>query len=833
MYVIKRNGQKELVDFQKVLTRIQRLCQELNLTKVDAFEIAKITINAIHDNITTAELDIFAAEKCAERISDHPEYNKLAAGLCVSNLQKMTGKDFLTITKKLRENYDNLGQRNPLVTEEYLALVEKHIVAIQSSLHYERDYLFDYFGFKTLERSYLLRIKDSSDFLTDEKRREAITSKHFGQIVECPQHMIMRVAIGVHGDDISAILETYDLMSQRFYIHATPTLFNAGSAHPQLASCFLLGMEDSIDGIFETIGDIAKISKWAGGVGVHVTDIRASNSVIRGTNGMSNGIIPMIKVLNEVARYVDQGGRRRGAVAVYLEPWHADIMDFCDLRKQQGQEDLRARDIFLALWVPDIFMQRVKDEGVWSLMCPNECPGLSVAYGTEFTALYEKYEAEGRYKRQIKAIELWNHIISAQIETGMPYMLYKDAVNNKSNQKNIGTIQSSNLCCEITEYSDAKQISVCNLASICLPAFLEKTDGQWVYNFLKLKNVAKVAVRGLNKVIDRTYYSLEKSQKTNYRDRPIGLGIQGLADVYLQLEYPFDSPEALLMNKQIFETIYFGALEASVELAIEHGPYESFSGSPFSEGLLQWHHWGLTSEDLAKNWQGGSPWDWQSLIAKVKTHGTRNSLLTSLMPTATTSQIMGYNECFEPLTSNLYKRTTLTGEYVVSNPILVDKLMALGLWNKSLREELLYYKGSVQNIKEVPDNLKKVFRTAFEMKMRPVIQQAIERGPFIDQSQSMNLFMNTPDSAQLTSAHFYGWAHGIKTGMYYLRSRPAADALQFGLDSEVIKRIENKNKVVERRLSPVATPETEAAVATNKKPTRGVCNEHFCEMCSS
>lgn len=871
--VVKRSGEKEPISYDKVTQRIQRICEQLNLKNVNPYEIAQVTIGAIYDNITTEELDIFASAKCAERISIHPEYNKLAAALCASNLQKITGSDFMKVTNELYNNTDFLHKKNSLISEEYYQNVIKNIDQIQAKLDYSRDYSFDYFGIKTLERSYLHRIVSHNN-----NNNTDSLNKKYGRLVECPQHMFMRVALGIHHDDLEMAFKTYDLMSQRYYTHATPTLYNAGSEHAQLASCFLLGMNDCLKDIFETISDISSISKWAGGIGVHVTDVRAFGSLIRGTNGKSDGIIPMIKVLNSVSRYVNQGGRRNGSIAVYLEPWHSDIYKFCELRKATGAEELRARDIFLALWIPDLFMKRVEKKQKWSLMCPDECPGLTKTYGDEFEALYEKYEKEKRYRSQIDAEELWKHIMAAQLETGVPYIAYKDHVNRKTNQQNIGVIQSSNLCCEICEYSDQDTISVCNLSSICLPAFLEKeTDvnstnfGKLVFNYDKLSEVAQVATKSLDRVIDRTYYSIEKSQKSNSLTRPIGLGVQGLADVYLKLEIPFYSDEAALINKKIFETIYYGSLKASIKLAKLKGPYPMYQGSPFSKGILQWHMWGLTQQDLLKNWpsvkesdkkemfnitkdnsvHGG--WDWAKLIEKMGKHGVRNSLLTALMPTATTSQIMNCNECFEPITSNLYRRTTLTGEYVIINNVLVEKLIELGLWTPELREELIYDKGSIQKIEEIPKYLKDIFKTSFEMQMKPVIKQSIDRGPFIDQSQSMNLFISEPDTGKLHNAHFYGWKGGLKTGMYYLRSRPAVDPLQFGLDPLSIRRIEIKRGIITSDSIDISTlslnssnlnesnddPRRINEIAQSQKPfskPKYNCSgnaDGVCEMCSS
>lgn len=795
MEVVKRDGRREKVSFDKIIARIEGVCEKLNLNRIDPIEIAKDTIQGLYDGITTEELDFYAANKCAEKILDDSQYNSLAAGLCVSNLHKMTSSDFLEVTKILYNNKDSAGKHNPLVTESYLESVTKHIDRINEKINYDRDYYFDFFGIKTLERAYLIRLKGYTEDngnvnklnKNDPLGSEIIMKKKYGKVVERPQHLIMRTAFGIHGDDVDSALETYDLISEHYFTHATPTLYNAGCPRPQLSSCFLLHMEDSLQGIFETITDCAHISKWAGGIGIHLQDIRAAGSLIRGTNGNSDGIIPLIKLLNSLARYVNQGGRRNGSIAVYTEPWYADIFEFCELKKNTGAEELRARDIFLALWIPDIFMKRVMENGYWSLMCPDECPNLTTTYGEEFERLYIKYEEEGRYKKRVKAKDLWFHILAAQVETGIPYMCFKDNVNRKSNQKNVGTIQSSNLCAEIVEYSDKDEIAVCNLCSICLPKFV-RTDntGKVYYDYRKLCKVAQVCTKNLNKIIDINYYPVDKARNSNMRHRPIGVGVQGLADVYCMMDLPFDSEEANTVNKKIFETIYYGCLKASCELAKRDGPYSTFKGSPFSEGILQYHMWGLTEDDLLMGF------DWKSLIDEIKQYGTRNSLLTALMPTATTSQLMCNNEAFEPYTTNLYTRSTLAGEYIIMNKHLIEKLIKLQLWNKDIQQEFLYDNGSVQNISAIPDNVKRVFKTAFEMNMKPVVYQAISRGPFVDQSQSMNLFSDKPDFNQLTSSHFYAWKNGLKTGMYYLRGKPAVNPIQFGLDAKMIKKIQKR-----------------------------------------
>lgn len=780
--VIKRNGNLENVSFDKILARIDGICKKMNLDRVNTFEIAQDTIQRLYNKIHTEELDLFAANKSAEKIMDDPQYNYLAAGICVSNLHKTTTDSFMEVTDKLYNFVTKRGVPYPLISETYYESVKKHIDKIEEALDYDRDYLLDFFSIKTLER-YLYKIRCADS----EKEK----------IIERPQHMFMRVAVQIHLDNIDEVLETYNLMSKKYFIHASPTLFNSGSRWPQLSSCYLLGMHDSVPGMYrETIADIADISKLAGGIGVHLQDIRANGSTMKGIFE-SDGIIPLIKVLNSVAKHINQCGRRNGAIACYLEPWHPDIMEFIDLRKNTGSEELRARDIFLALWIPDIFMRRVFSElhegesDMWSLMCPYDCPGLTTTYGEEFEKLYLKYEKEGRYMKQVKASTLFEKILSSQIETGMPYMLYKDSVNKKSNQMNIGVIQSSNLCTEIMEYSDPNEIAVCNLASICLPTFVTKTKTaddtyETTFDYDNLFKIAKIVTKNLNKVIDTNWYPVDKAKVSNLKHRPIGVGVQGLADVYCMMHMPFNSDEARIVNKKIFETIYFGCLTASNELAIKHGPYTTFKGSPFSKGILQYHMWGLSNEDLLMDW------DWESLIENIKKYGTRNSLITSLMPTASTSQILGSNECFEPYTTNLYTRTTLAGEYIIINKHLVNDLIDLGLWTKDIKNEFLFDNGSVQNIKEIPQNIKDIYMTAFEMNMKPIVQQSIDRAPFIDQSQSMNLFLAEPNFKRLRSCHYYSWKKGLKTGMYYLRPRTAIDPLQFGIDPNIIKEIEKK-----------------------------------------
>ena len=1137
MQVVKRDGRVERVSFDKILKRIDILCERVKLNRINTIEVAKETINGLYDGITTEEIDHFAAVSCAEKIRDDPQYDKLAAALCISRLHKMTSNDYLEVTQQLYDNKDKFGKHNPLVTEEYLEFVKRYKDQINNTLEYIKDYDFDYFGFKTLEKAYLHRIKktvelnkqiQTSKIMKDnnkpDPKREKIMKETLGQIVERPQHLLMRVAVGLNLNSIEGALETYKGLSNRMFIFGSPTLYNAGSKAPQLASCYLLFMPDNIEGIYDTIKEVALISKRAGGIGISMSDIRANGSIIRGTNGVSNGPIPFIQELNWTGRAVNQAGRRAGAVAIFIEPWHADIFHFCELRSNKGKEEERARDIFLGLWIPDLFMKRVEADEIWSLMCPDECPGLTSTYGNEFEKLYIKYEEEKRYKRQVKAKDLWFHILTQQIETGIPYMLYKDNINRQSNQSNIGIIRSSNLCVsgdtyiltkqgqfkikdivdqkyevwngeefssvrirktgtnkkllkiklsngvelkctpqhkfyivggaryqkqietsanklkvndylikydlpcvdldsgnnmkypythgffcgdgttydnysktikypklslygkkqkilnhfeyecysinnscktfdltlhkdmkekffvpmnqskntilrwfegycdavgtivkngtnkslqvisiekdfllqvklmlqligidskvtknqyarktlmpdgkgelkeydcqpnyrlllssnelyklsnigfspkrlnftprkpqrdasqfvyvveieklkekedtycftepkkhmgmfngiltgqctEIVEYTDEAETSVCNLSSICLPRFVEKDQNNNItFNFEKLKYITELITRNLNNVIDINYYPSEKAKRSNLKHRPIGVGVQGLADVYCMMDMPFDSLEARQLNKQIFETIYFGALTMSMKLAKQYGPYETFKyngGSPFSKGLLQFHLWGLDESQLLMGY------DWKGLIENIKEYGTRNSLLTTVMPTASTSQIMSNNESIEPYTTNVYTRSTLAGEFTVINKYLMEKLIEMKLWNKRIRDELLYDKGSIQNIDCIPDDIKLLFRTAYELKTKPVVEQSIERGPFIDQSQSLNIFCEIPDFDMLTSAQFYGWRRKIKTGMYYLKTQPAVSAIKFGLDAEVILDIEKKRK---------------------------------------
>jgi ribonucleoside-diphosphate reductase alpha subunit len=742
MFVLKRNGTTQPVQFDKITARIQHLAAGLD---VESVSLAQRVVNGVYNNVPTAELDILAAETAAHLITTHPDYGILAARLGISNLHKRTLGVFGELTTCLYTN-----ARTPLVAENYYTFVMAHTDRIEAEIDYDRDFQYEYFGLKTLEKSYLIQID--------------------GVIVERPQEMLMRVACGIHIGHIEDALESYRLLSEKWFIHASPTLFNAGTPNPQLSSCFLVTMkEDSVDGIFETLKQCAQISKHAGGIGLSVSTIRAAGSYIRGTNGTSNGIIPMLRVFNNTARYVDQGGgKRKGAFAVYLEPWHADIMEFLDLRKNNGVEEMRTRDLFLGLWMPDLFMQRVADNGTWTLMCPNEAPGLCDVYGEAFETLYTQYESEPtRVRKVLQARVIWDKILEAQIETGNPYMLFKDACNRKSNQKNLGTIRGSNLCTEIIEYVAPDETAVCNLASIALPRFV--SDG--TFDHAKLFAICKVVVKNLNKIIDLNYYPVEEAQRSNSRHRPIGMGVQGLADTFALLGYAFESSEAKELNLAIFETMYFAACTMSMELAQQHGPYETFAGSPMSQGKFQF--------DLWDKQQKSSAWDWETLRAQIQEHGVRNSLLIAPMPTASTSQIMGNNECFEPFTSNIYVRRTLAGEFVCVNKHLTRDLLALGLWSTSLKDRIVQNNGSIQAIKEIPSHLRAIYKTVWEIQPRCLIELAADRGRFIDQSQSLNVHMTDVTFAKLTSMHFYAWKSGLKTGMYYLRTQAAADALQY------------------------------------------------------
>jgi ribonucleoside-diphosphate reductase alpha chain len=783
--------------FDKITDRIKKLCYGLN-DLVDPVKVAMRVIEGLYDGVTTSELDNLAAETAAAMTIAHPDYAQLAARIAISNLHKNTKKSF---SETMKEMYfyvnPRTNQESPLLSEEVYNVIQENAAFLDSHVIYNRDFNYDYFGFKTLERSYLLKIN--------------------GKIVERPQHMLMRVAVGIHLNDLDAVLETYDLMSKKFFTHATPTLFNAGTPKPQMSSCFLLAMQDdSIDGIYDTLKQTAKISQSAGGIGLSIHNVRATGSYIRGTNGTSNGIVPMLRVFNDTARYVDQGGgKRKGSFAIYIETWHADIFDFLDLKKNHGKEEMRARDLFFAMWTSDLFMKRVQEDSTWTLMCPNECPGLYDVYGEEFEALYTSYEEQGRGRKTIKARELWEKILESQIETGTPYMLYKDAANRKSNQKNLGTIRSSNLCTEIMEYTSKDEIAVCNLASISLPMFVE--NGQ--FNHELLFNVTKRVTRNLNKVIDRNYYPVPEAENSNMRHRPVGLGVQGLADAFILLRMPFTSDEAKKLNQEIFETLYFAAVTASMEMAKEEGPYSTFEGSPISQGEFQYNLWGLKDEDLSGRW------DWASLRKEVMENGVRNSLLVAPMPTASTSQILGNNEAFEPYTSNIYTRRVLSGEFIVVNKHLLEDLVELGLWNEDLKQEIMRHNGSIQNIDIIPQDLKELYKTVWEMSMKDIIDMSRQRGYFIDQSQSLNLFMQDANFAKLTSMHFYAWQSGLKTGMYYLRTKSAVDAIKFTLNND--KKAEPV--AVETVAEPaIAVDEFRAMLERSKN-----AEPDDCEMCGS
>lgn len=782
MLVIKRDGHRESVKFDKITARIEKLCYGLDPRHINPVELAMKVINGLYDGVTTVELDNLAAEIAASLTTRHPDFAKLAARIAISNLHKVTSKSFSNSMKRLYTYVDpKTGQNAPLISKETWKVIKEHAAALDEAIIYDRDFSYDYFGFKTLERSYLMKVD--------------------GKPVERPQHMLMRVAVGIHGADIEAAILTYHLMSEKWFTHATPTLFNAGTPKPQLSSCFLLTMkDDSIDGIYDTLKQCAKISQSAGGIGLSIHNVRAKGSYIKGTGGTSNGIVPMLRNFDMTARYVDQGGgKRKGSFAVYLEPWHADIFDFLDLKKNHGKEELRARDLFYALWIPDLFMRRVEENEMWSLFCPNEAPGLGDVYGEEFERLYEKYEKEGKFRKQVKAQDLWFEILEAQIETGTPYMLYKDAANKKSNQKNLGTIKSSNLCTEIIEYTSPDEVAVCNLASIALPKFITE---EGTFDHHKLYEITKVITHNLNKVIDVNYYPVIEARNSNMRHRPIGIGVQGLADAFLLLRMPFDSPEAQRLNEDIFETIYYGAMEASMELSKVDGPYETFKGSPVSKGIFQFDMWGVTPKS--------GRWNWEQLKRDVKQNGVRNSLLLAPMPTASTSQILGNNECFEPYTSNIYTRRTLSGEFIIVNKHLMTDLMELGLWTDTLRQKLIGANGSVQGIPEIPQHLKDIYKTVWEISQKAIIDMSADRGAYICQSQSLNIHITNPNFGKLTSMHFYAWKRGLKTGLYYLRSTAAADAIKFTLDKANIQ----ERTVEGTAISKVEEPEVVLATTT-------------------
>ena len=757
MQVVNRKGEREDVRFDAILEKLSGLTDGLDTNWVDAANLTKLTIEGLYDGVTTRELDQLAAETAASLASHHPDYSKLAARICVDDLHRSTKETFSEVITDLREFIDpESGEHAPLISAEIYEIIMANKETLDNYIDYNRDFNYDYFGFKTLERSYLLKLN--------------------GEVAERPQHMLMRVAVGIHHGSIEKALETYDLMSQGYFTHATPTLFNSGTPTPQMSSCFLLTMQDdSLVGIYDTLKQCALISKSAGGIGLSIHHIRSKGSYIKGTNGESNGIVPMLRVFNDTARYVDQGGgKRKGSIAIYLEPWHPDIIQFLDLRKNHGKEELRARDLFYALWTPDLFMERVEQNADWSFFCPNECPGLQDAYGEEFKQLYESYEAQGLARETVPARTVWDKVVEAQIETGTPYMLYKDSANIKSNQKNLGTIRSSNLCTEIMEYTAKDEVAVCNLASIALPRFVNQETKQ--FDFQKLYDVTYHVTGNLNRVIDVNYYPVEEARNSNMRHRPIGLGVQGLADTFAMLGMYFESDEAKALNKEIFETIYFASCTASKDAAIVEGPYSSFKGSPASEGILQFDLWGMNEHS--------GRWDWDSLKAEIVEHGMRNSLLLAPMPTASTSQILGNNECFEAFTSNLYVRRTLSGEFVVTNKHLINDLIDLGLWSLEMKDEILRHKGSIQAIAGIPEHIKELYKTTWEIKQKNVIDMAADRGAYIDQSQSMNIHMIDANPAKVTSMHFYGWRKGLKTGMYYLRTKAAADAIQFTVEQK-------------------------------------------------
>jgi len=786
MYVLKRDGREEEVMFDKITARIKKLCYGLS-PMIEPVKISMRVIDGLYDGVTTSELDNLAAEQAAALTTTHPDYALLASRIAVSNLHKETSKSFSKTIQKLYDYVDpKTGKKAPLIADDVYEIVMKNKEELDSKIIYDRDFGYDFFGFKTLERSYLLKLD--------------------GRIAERPQHMLMRVSLGIHKEDIESAIDTYTLMSERWFTHATPTLFNSGTPKPQMSSCFLLTMQDdSIPGIYDTLKQCSLISQSAGGIGLSIHNVRATGSYIRGTNGTSNGVVPMLRVFNDTARYVDQGGgKRKGSFAIYLEPWHADVFDFLDLKKNHGKEEQRARDLFYAMWIPDLFMQRVEDNGEWTLMCPNECPGLDDTYGEEFEKLYTKYESEGKGRKTIKAQDLWFKILESQIETGTPYMLYKDACNEKSNQKNLGTIKSSNLCTEIVEYTSKDEVAVCNLASVALPKFV--VDGK--FDFEKLFQVSYQITVNLNRIIDNNYYPVEEARNSNMRHRPIGIGVQGLADAFILMRHAFESEGAKQLNKDIFETIYYAAMTASKDLAIKEGPYETFKGSPASKGIFQFDMWNVTPSDR---------WEWDVLKEEVKEHGVRNSLLLAPMPTASTSQILGNNECFEPYTSNIYVRRTLSGEFQVVNKHLLKDLVALNIWNDGIKNQLIASNGSIQNIDEIPQNIKDLYKTAWEISQKTIIEMASDRGAYICQSQSMNVFMENPNFGKISSMHFYGWKSGLKTGMYYLRTKAAVDAIKFTLD---------KSKLAQPKNEEMSQEEAAAAIACS------LDNPDDCEMCS-
>ncbi len=794
MLVIKRDGRRESVKFDKITARVENLCSGLNADFVKPVEIAKKVIDGLYDGVTTIELDHLAAEIAATMTTRHPDFAKLAARISISNLHKVTEGSFSNTMKRLYTFVNpKTGANAALLSTEVYGIIRANAKKLDEAVNYERDYNYDFFGYKTLERSYLIKLD--------------------GKVVERPQHMLMRVSIGIHGEDIDAAIETYNLMSEKWFTHATPTLFNAGTPKPQLSSCFLLSMQDdSIDGIYDTLKQCAKISQSAGGIGLSIHNVRATGAYIKGTNGQSNGIVPMLRNFDMTARYVDQGGgKRKGSFAIYLEPWHADIFHFLELKKNTGKEELRARDLFYALWIPDLFMKRVEENGDWSLFSPDEAPDLHDSYGDKFEKLYEKYEQEGRARKTIKAQELWFEILESQIETGTPYILYKDHANKKSNQKNLGTIRSSNLCTEIMEYTSKDEVAVCNLASLALPMFVK--DGE--FDHKKLYEITKVATRNLNKVIDVNYYPVPEARTSNMRHRPIGLGVQGLADVFMLLKLPFDCAESRQLNKDIFETIYYAAMETSMELAQAEGPYQTFKGSPVSKGIFQFDMWGVTPDS--------DRYDWYSLKQKVKEHGVRNSLLVAPMPTASTSQILGNNECFEPYTSNIYSRRTLSGEFIIVNKHLMTDLIKLGLWDDQMKNRIMAANGSVQGISELPEEIKERYKTVWEISQKSIIDMSADRGAFICQSQSLNIHLTDANFGKMTSMHFHAWKRGLKTGMYYLRTKAATDAIKFTVTKET-------------EAQPQAQPQAVAVAEKSQNQDAIQCSlddPEGCDMCGS
>lgn len=799
MLVVKRDGRRESVKFDKITARIEKLCYGLNADYVKPVEIAKKVIDGLYDGVSTVELDNLAAETAATMTTRHPDFAKLAARISISNLHKVTETSFSNTMKRMYEYINpKTGENAALLSKGVYGIIRSNAKKLDDAIDYDRDYNYDYFGYKTLERSYLMKLD--------------------GKIVERPQHMLMRVSVGIHGEDIDSAIQTYNLMSEKWFTHATPTLFNAGTPKPQLSSCFLLTMQDdSIDGIYDTLKQCAKISQSAGGIGLSIHNVRATGAYIKGTNGTSNGIVPMLRNFDMTARYVDQGGgKRKGSFAIYLEPWHADIFDFLDLRKNHGKEEMRARDLFYALWIPDLFMKRVEENGDWTIMSPDECPGLFEAYGDEFEALYEKYEREGKGRKTIKAQDLWFEILEAQIETGTPYMLYKDAANKKSNQKNLGTIRSSNLCTEIMEYTSKDEVAVCNLASIALSRFV--IDGK--FDHQKLYEITKVVTRNLNKVIDVNYYPVPEARNSNMKHRPIGIGVQGLADTFLLLKMAFESEEAQKLNREIFETIYFAAMETSMEIAQIEGAYETFKGSPVSKGVFQFDMWGVTPDS--------GRWDWTELKQKVKKNGVRNSLLLAPMPTASTSQILGNNECFEPYTSNLYLRRVLSGEFIVANKHLMSELIDLGLWDERMMNRIKAENGSIQNIAEIPDEIKDRYKTVWEISQKAIIDMSADRGAYICQSQSLNIHLQDANFGKMTSMHFYAWKKGLKTGMYYLRTKAATDAIKFTVSKE--KQEQPKEATVAQEAT---VTQTQAQIDQQAAMQCSLDDPEGCEMCGS